>query len=228
MIKTGFIFMDELNSLNSGDLISIQGNCMQTEQFVISLMQSILDRNDGYVLLLQKRNFDYFTGSIFNEYLATSDNALVKDRISKDRILPRGSLFNAAELLQKSLSAWLGMDKFKHLQDKKLLAIVTPIYKLRHDITEEEATLVLKDAAQILNVPVICWQKDSSDILFAADITFKLKAEHNYQEPIDIEVIKQPGNKTFRVRANKSSLKYAERLKNNPKLGCGEEMDNEQ
>ena len=52
MIKTGFIFMDELNSLNSGDLISIQGNCMQTEQFVISLMQSILDRNDGYVLII--------------------------------------------------------------------------------------------------------------------------------------------------------------------------------
>ena len=83
--------MDELNCLNFGDLISIQGNCMQTEQFVISLMQGILDRNDGYVLLLQKRNFDYFTGSIFNEYSATSDNALVKDRISKDRILPRGS-----------------------------------------------------------------------------------------------------------------------------------------
>ncbi len=228
MIKTGFIFVDELNCLNSGDLISIQGNCMQTEQFVISLMQGILDRNDGYVLLLQKRNFDYFTGSIFNEYSATSDNALVKDRISKDRILPRGSLFNDAELLQKSLSAWLGMDKFKHLQDKKLLAIITPIYKLRHDITEEEATLILKDAAQILNVPVICWQKDSSDILLAADMTFKLSAVNGYKEPIDIEAVNPSGNTVLQIQANTSSLKYTEHLKDYQKLWFYEEKDNEQ
>jgi hypothetical protein len=50
-----------------------------------------------------------------------------------------------------------------------------------------------------------------------------LKAEHNYQEPIDIEVIKQPGDKTFNVCANESSLKYAERLKNSPKLWFYEE-----
>jgi hypothetical protein len=228
MITTGFKFIDEMNCLNSGNLISIQGNCMQTEQFVISLMQGILDHNDGYVLLLQKHNFDYFTGSIFNEYSATSDNTLVKDRISKDLILPRGSLFNDAELLQKSLSAWLGMEKFKHLQDKKLLAIITPIYKLRHDITEEEATLILKDAAQMLNVPVICWQKDSSDILLAADMTFKLSAVNGYKEPIDIEAVNPSGNTVLQIQANTSSLKYIEHLKECQKLWFYEEKDNEQ
>lgn len=54
MIATVFKFIDELNCLNSGDLISIQGKCVQSEQFVISLMQGILDHNDGYVLLMNR------------------------------------------------------------------------------------------------------------------------------------------------------------------------------
>lgn len=65
MIKTGFKLIDELNCLNSGDLISIQGKCVQPEQFVISLTQSITENNDGFVLLmgtldLQRRAFGCF------------------------------------------------------------------------------------------------------------------------------------------------------------------------
>lgn len=155
MIATGFKFIDELNCLNSGDLISIQGKCVQSEQFVISLMQGILDHNDGYVLLMNRYDFYLFTSTIFDDN-SEDDKVLISDRISKNNILSKNGLPIDAEVLQKSLSAWLGMDKFKHLQDKKLLAIVTPIYKLRYDVTEDVVTLILKDAAQMLNIPVIC------------------------------------------------------------------------
>ena len=93
----------------------------------------------------------------------------------------------------------------------------------KHDITEEEATLILKDAAQILNVPVICWQKDSSDILLAADMTFKLSAVNGYKEPIDIEAVNPSGNTVLQIQANISSLKYTEHLKDCQKLWFYEE-----
>lgn len=226
MITTGFKFIDELNCLNSGDLISIQGRCVQSEQFVISLMQGILDHNDGYVLLMNRYDSYLFTSTIFDDN-SEDDKVLISDRISKNNILSKNGLPIDAEVLQKSLSAWLGMDKFKHLQDKKLLAIVTPIYKLRYDITEETITLILKDAAQMLNVPVICWQKDSSDILLAADMTFRLTAINGYKEPIDIEAVNPFGDMVAHIQVNKSSLKYAEYLKDCPKLWFYEEKDNE-
>lgn len=222
MITTGFKFIDELNCLNSGDLISIQGRCVQSEQFVISLMQGILDHNDGYVLLMNRYDFYLFTSVIFDNN-SEDDKVLISDRISKNNILSKNGLPTDAEILQKSLSSWLGMDKFKHLQDKKLLAIVTPIYKLRYDITEETITLILKDTAQMLNVPVICWQKDSSDILLAADMTFRLTAVNGYKEPIDIEAVNPSGDMVAHIQVNKSSLKYAEYLKDCPKLWFYEE-----
>lgn len=212
MITTGFKFIDEMNCLNSGDLVSIQGKCVQSEQFVISLMQGILDNNDGYVLLMNRYDFYLFTSTIFDDN-SEDDKVLISDRISKNNILSKNGLTTDAEVLQRSLSAWLGIDKLKHLQDKKLLAIVTPIYKLRYDITEETATLILKDAAQMLNIPVICWQKDSSDILLAADMTFRLTAVNGYKEPIDIEAVNPSGDTVTHTQANTSSLKYAEYLK---------------
>lgn len=226
MITTGFKFIDELNCLNSGDLISIQGRCVQSEQFVISLMQGILDHNDGYVLLMNRYDFYLFTSTIFDDN-SEDDRVLISDRISKNNILSKNGLPIDAEVLQKSLSVWLEMDKFKHLRNKKLLAIVTPIYKLRYDITEETIALILKDAAQMLNVPVICWQKDSSDILLAADMTFRLTAINGYKEPIDIEAVNQSGDMVAHIQVNKSSLKYAEYLKDCPKLWFYEEKDNE-
>ncbi len=226
MIATGFKFIDELNCLNSGDLISIQGKCVQSEQFVISLMQGILDHNDGYVLLMNRYDFYLFTSTIFDDN-SEDDKVLISDRISKNNILSKNGLPIDAEVLQKSLSVWLGMDKFKHLQDKKLLAIVTPIYKLRYDVMEDVVTLILKDAAQMLNIPVICWQKDSSDILLAADMTFRLTAVNGYKEPIDIEAVNPSGDMVTHIQANTSSLKYDEYLKNCPKLWFYEEKDNE-
>ena len=222
MITTGFKFIDEMNCLNSGDLISIQGKCVQAEQFVISLMQSILDHNDGYVLLMNRYDFYTFTSTIFDNN-SEDDKVLISNRISKNNILSKNGLPTDAEVLQRSLSAWLGMDKFKHLQDKKLLAIVTPIYKLRYDTTEETSTLILKDAAQMLNIPVICWQKDSSDILLAADMTFRLTAVNGYKEPIDIEAVNPSGDTITHIQANASSLKYMEHLKDCPKLWFYEE-----
>lgn len=226
MITTGFKFIDELNCLNSGNLISIQGKCVQSEQFVISLMQGILDNNDGYVLLMNRYDFYLFTSTIFDDN-SEDDKVLISDRISKNNILSKNGLPIDAEVLQKSLSVWLEMDKFKHLRNKKLLAIVTSIYKLRCDITEETITLILKDAAQMLNVPVICWQKDSSDILLAADMTFRLTAINGYKEPIDIEAVNPFGDMVAHIQVNKSSLKYAEYLKDCPKLWFYEEKDSE-
>lgn len=222
MIATGFKFIDELNCLNYGDLISIQGKCVQSEQFVIRLMQGILDHNDGYVLLMNRYDFYFFTSTIFDDN-SEDDKVLISDRISKNNILSKNGLPIDAEVLRRSLSAWLEMDKFKHLRNKKLLAIVTPIYKLRYDITEETITLILKDAAQMLNVPIICWQKDSSDILLAADMTFRLTAINGYKEPIDIEAVNPSGDMFAHIQANKSSLKYAEYLKDCPKLWFYEE-----
>ena len=227
MIKTGFKFIDNFNSLNSGDLISIQGKCVQAEQFVISLMQNILDHNDGYVLLMNRYDFYSFTSVIFDDNSADEDKVLTSDRISKNNILSRNGLPIDAEVLQRSLYSWLKMDKFKHLQGKKLLAIVTPIYKLRYDTTEETATLILKDVAQMLNIPVICWQKDSSDILLAADMTLRLTAENGYREPIDIEVINPSGDTVSHIRANTLTLKYTEHLKDCQKLWFYEEKENE-
>lgn len=223
MIKTGFKFVDELNCLNSSDLLSIQGNCLQAEQFVISLMQNILDHNDGYILLMSRYDFSFFTSNIFDNNSEGDDKTVISGRISKNNILSNSGLPLDAELLQKSLSAWLVMDKFKHLQNKKLLAIVTPTYKLRYNVTEEAITLILKDAAQMLNVPVICWQKDSSDILLAADMTFKLTAVDGYKEPIDIAAINPSGDTAFHIQANTSTLKYTEHLKDCPKLWFYEE-----
>ncbi|MCQ2734674.1 MAG: hypothetical protein MJ212_01830 [Alphaproteobacteria bacterium] len=220
MIKTGFSFIDtDLGGLHAGDLVTMQGECIQVEQFIISLTQSIADNNDGFVVLMGTLDFPSLTSTIFDSNHAAFDYALINDRISKNKLLTRHGLhLQDMELFVNSLSAWLNLKKFQHLKDKKLLAIIAPIYKLRYSVDEDKATLILKDVAQILDVPVICWQRDSSEYLIAADMTFKLTAEHNYKEPVDIEVIKQPGDKNFRVRANEGSLKYAERLKDCPKF----------
>ena len=234
MIKTGFSFIDtDLGGLNAGDLVTVQGECIQVEQFIISLTQSITENNDGFALIMNTLDFPLFTSTIFDNSPADGDYALIGNRISKDSILTRHGLpmqddpTQGVDLLLRSYSAWLNLKKFQHLKDKKLLAVVTPIYKLRYGLDEDGATLMLKDVAHILDVPVICWQRDSSEDLIATDMTFKLTAERGYKEPVDIEVIKQPGNKTFHIKANGSSLKYAEHLKDCPKLWFYEEKDNE-
>ena len=230
MIKTGFSFIDtDLGGLHAGELATVQGECIQAEQFIISLTQSITENNDGFVLIMNTLDFPLFTSTVFDSNPADYDYAFINDRISKNKLLTRRGLpiqddpAQGVDLLLRSYSAWLNLKKYQHLKDKKLLAIITPIYKLRYGVDEDKATLILKDVAQILNVPVICWQKDSSESLLAADMTFKLTAEHNYKEPVDIEVIKQPRNKAFRIRANESSLKYTEHLKDCPKLWFYEE-----
>jgi hypothetical protein len=232
MIKTGFSFIDmDLGGLHAGDLATVQGECIQTEQFIVSLTQSITENNDGFALIMNTLDFPLFTSTIFDNSPADGDYALISDRISKNKLLTRHGLpmqdapKQGVDLLLRSYSAWLNLKKFQHLKDKKLLAIITPIYKLRFGLDEDKATLLLKDAAHILDVPVICWQRDSSEDLIAADMTFKLTAENGYKEPVDIEVIKQPGNKTFHIQANESSLKYVERLKDCPKFWFYETND---
>ena len=225
MIKTGFSFIDtDLGGLHAGDLATIQGECIQVEQFIISLTQSIADNNDGFVVLMGTLDFPSLTSTIFDSNPAAFDYALINDRISKNKLLTRRGLhLQDVELFVNSLSAWLNLKKFQHLKDKKLLAIIAPIYKLRYGVDEDKATLILKDVAQILNVPVICRQKDSSESLIASDMTFKLSAANGYREPIDIEVIKPSSDKAIYVRANTSSLKYTEHLKDCQKLWFYEE-----
>jgi len=230
MIKTGFSFIDtDLGGLRGGDLATVQGKCIQAEQFVISLMQNIADNNDGFVLVMNTLDFPSLISTVFDGNLVDYDYALINDRISKNKILARRGLpiqddpAQDVDLLLRSYSAWLNLKKFQHLKGQKLLAIITPIFKLRFGIDEDTTTLLLKDAAEILDVPLICWQRDSEESLMATDITFKLTAERGYKEPVDIEVVKQPENKTFCIRANESSLKYEECLKDCLKLWFYEE-----
>lgn len=220
MIKTGFSFIDtDLGGLHAGDLATIQGECIQVEQFIISLTQSIADNNDGFVVLMGTLDFPSLTSTIFDSNPADFDYALINERISKNKLLTRRGLhLQDVELFVNSLSAWLNLKKFQHLKDKKLQAIIAPIYKLRYGVDEDKATLILKDVAQILNVPVICWQKDSSESLIASDMTFKLSAVNGYKEPIDIEAVNPSGNTVLQIKANTSSLKYTEHLKDCQKL----------
>ena len=52
MVKTGFSFLDNtIGEISVDDLVMLQGECIYTEQFTISLMQSILKHNDGYIIL---------------------------------------------------------------------------------------------------------------------------------------------------------------------------------
>ena len=233
MIKTGFSFIDtDLGGLHAGDLATVQGECIQAEQFVLSLTQSITEHNDGFVLLMNTLDFPSFTSTVFDENPADYDYALISDRISKNKLLTRRGLpiqddpTQDVDLLLRSYSAWLNLKKFQHLKDKKLLAIITPIFKLRFGLDEDKATLLLKDAAQILEVPVICWQRDSSEDLVAADMTLKLTAVNGYKEPINIEAVSPSGNTVAQIQANASSLKYTEYLKDCDKLWFYEENDN--
>jgi hypothetical protein len=235
MIKTGFSFIDmDLGGLHAGDLATVQGECIQTEQFIISLTQSITENNDGFALIMNTLDFPLFTSTIFDNSPADGDYALIGNRISKDSLLTRHGLpmqddpTQGVDLLLRSYSAWLNLKKFQHLKDKKLLAVVTPIYKLRYGLDEDGATLMLKDVAHILDIPVICWQRDSSEDLIATDMTFKLSAVNGYKEPIDIEAVNPSGNTVLQIQANISSLKYTEHLKDCQKLWFYEEKDNEQ
>lgn len=113
MIKTGFSFIDtDLGGLHAGDLATIQGECLQVEQFIISLTQSITENNDGFVLLMGTLDFPSLTSTIFDSNPAAFDYALINDRISKNKLLTRRGLhLQDAELFVNSLSAWLNLKK---------------------------------------------------------------------------------------------------------------------
>ena len=84
MIKTGFSFIDtDLGRLHAGDLATVQGECIQVEQFIISLTQSITENNEGFVLLMGSVEFPSLTSTIFDSNPADRDYALINDRISK-------------------------------------------------------------------------------------------------------------------------------------------------
>ncbi|MBR3675627.1 MAG: hypothetical protein IKN71_00630, partial [Alphaproteobacteria bacterium] len=90
MIKTGFSFIDtDLGGLNAGDLVTVQGECIQVEQFIISLTQSITENNDGFALIMNTLDFPLFTSTIFDNSPVDCDYALINDRISKNKLLTR-------------------------------------------------------------------------------------------------------------------------------------------
>ena len=121
MVKTGFSFLDNtIGEISADDLVMLQGECIYTEQFTISFMQSILKHNDGYIILFNTRDFREFTLTVFDNFAADEDISLISSRLSNDRILKRNlTVTESAEVFQNSLKGWLKSEKYKHLQNRK-------------------------------------------------------------------------------------------------------------
>ena len=213
MVKTGFSFLDRaIGEISADDLVMLQGECIQTEQFTISLMQSILNHNDGYIILFNTRDFREFTLTVFDNFAADEDISLISSRLSNDRILKRNlTVTESAEVFQNRLKGWLKSEKYKHLQNKKLLAVFASLPKRL--VTNEADTVVkFKEMAKALKTPIFYLQEFKCIDYEVADKIIKLTALNNYLDPIEINIKKSQSAQKI-IEANKDSLKYSKRLK---------------
>jgi len=214
MMKSGYSFLDDnIGGFAAGELTMIKGVCEQTEEFTVSLMQSVLKNNDGYVLLYNAPDFRLLTSTIFDEFKTDDDNVLVSQRLDKKRILKRNLTAVDVKILQDSLNNWLELKKFKHLQKQKLTAIFTSLPK-HWAAKEDEFVAKLKEVAEFIKVPVFYMQDISQADYEIADIVIKLEALNGYKEPVDLIVERTMHGKMQTIRANENSLKYADALKN--------------
>lgn len=213
MVKTGFSFLDNaFGKINADDFVLVQGECIQTEQFAISLMQNILKNNDGYIILFNTKDFREFTLTVFDDFSADEDISLISSRLSNDRILKRNlTVTESAEILQNSLNDWLKSAKYKHLQNKKLLAVFTSLPK-RLATKESDVVIKFKEMAQALKTPIFYLQEFIFIDYEVADKIIKLSAFNNYLDPIEIQITK-PKSAQITIEANKDNLKYSKNLK---------------
>ncbi len=225
-LKTGFSFLDtEFGRLRENYLLMIQGECVQTEQFTVSLMQSILNSNDGYILLFNTMDFRNLTLTVFDDFPADDDISLVGSRLSKDRILKRNLTVMKPKLFSNSLSCWLKNKKYEHLQNKRLLAIFASLPKYLAT-NEQDFVIKLKELAKTIDVPIVYLQEYNIIDYDYADVIVKLDAVNNYQEPIEISISKQQPVKQI-IRANEGNLKYCKKLKDCKGLWFYEEKNEE-
>lgn len=213
MVKTGFSFLDNtIGEISADDLVMLQGECIYTEQFTISLMQSILKHNDGYIIIFNTRDFRELTLTVFDDFPADEDISLISSRLSNDRILKRNlTVTESVELFQNSLKCWLKSEKYKHLQNKKLLAVFASIPK-RFVTNEAKVVIKFKEMAKALKTPFFYLQEFKCTDYEVADKIIKLTALNNYLDPIEIHIT-QPKSAQSVIEANKDSLKYSKHLK---------------
>lgn len=211
MVKTGFSFLDNtLGDINTDDLIVLQGECVQTEQFTISLMQGILKHNDGYIILFNAKDFRELTLTVFDDFPADDDISLVGGKLAKERILKRNLTIFEPKIMKNSLDSWLKNNKYKHLQDKKLLAIFTSLPK--HLAEEADIVLKFKELAKTINTPIFYLQEFNFVDYEVADKIIKVSAFNNYQDPIEIMITKPQSAQNI-IKANEGSLRYSPKLK---------------
>ena len=212
MIKTGFSFIDkDLGGLQSGELATVQGECLQAEQFTISLMQRILSCNDGYILLFNAPDFRNFTTTIFDDPAKDNDIALINFRMFVKRIFKRDTVVTDAKILQNSLECWLSAEKYRYFKQHRMLAVFMTLPK-QFAANEADFVVKLKELAQTLEVPVIYLQENKTVDYTSADVIIALEAVNGYQEPIEISITKPQSARTV-IKANAGSLKYCEKLK---------------
>lgn len=211
-LKTGFDCLDaKLGGLKANDLLMIQGECLQAEQFAISLMQSILSHNDGYIMLFNAPDFRNFTTTIFDKPAKDKDIALINSRMFVKRIFKRDTVVTDAKILQNSLECWLSAEKYRYFKQHRMLAVFTTLPK-QFAANEADFVVKLKELAQTLEVPVIYLQENKIIDYTSADVIIALEAVNGYQEPIEISITKPQSARTV-IKANAGSLKYCEKLK---------------
>lgn len=229
MIKTGFNFIDkEIGGIQKDSVITLSGN-FDLEKMFISVMQGILQNNDGYILLLDAKNSEYFTYTVFDKYSKDNDYVLLSERFVKDKVLMRNRLdlskFNRSGLsntcdvdfLYHNLSIWQDMSKYQSIHSKKLLAIVC----LNPRINKNK----IKEIVQVLNAPFLCIMNNPEDFIqnisSENDILVKVNGINGYLEPITVHIT--TSTKCFSFDVNNSSLKYSDRLKDCKNLWFYEE-----
>lgn len=222
-METGFDLLDNaLGKINNNDLLMIQGNCIQAERFIISLMQSILDHNDGYVVLLNAKDFRELTLTVFDDFPADDDISLISSRLTGEHILKRNLTVTEPKLFTDSLNSWLKTKKYEHLQNKNMLAV---FIKLPKHLAGNEADFIaeLKKFAQSIETPVFYQQEFKIIDYDVADKIIKISAVDDYKEPIKVTVTK-PQSSYNVIEVNKESLKYSENLRDCKELWFHEDQ----
>lgn len=223
MIKSGYSFLDDnIGGFNAGELIMIKGVTKQTEEFTVSLLQCVLEHNDGYALLFNTPDFHLFTSTIFDDPADDADKLIIGSRLDKMRILKRDLTAVEADILQKSLVFWLETKKYKHLKREKLSIIFTTLPK--QWATREKAFVgKLKKLAHAMSVPVVYMQDISQKDYAAADIVIELKSVNGYKKPVEVSVLRTPRGTIQTAVADEGNLKYSVGLENCTKLWFYEE-----
>lgn len=232
MIKTGFSFIDDnIGGLKNHDVMAIYGECDKPTYFTISLMQSILEHNDGYILLFNANKFYPFITSIFAKHEPNDDYMLLAERMDKNRIMKKFnndfssySTFLGIDFLKRNINCFLNIEGYERFKNKKLLAV----FAAQPNIDTDS----MKVLARSMNAPFVFWSYELlnihlySPVNLNVDVFLEFSAADGYKAPIMVEgYVKH--KKKFSLTVNKDILKYSERLKDCKNLWFYEEQNGE-